>query len=94
MHKNYTPSGVEIIFGLVGLLSWIAFCFCLATLKQYIDDDKVSKEDLAKLAKGAFPNKSQLTREGVVRYNVAIVAFLVGIILCGSIVIHKTLAQG
>jgi len=91
MNQNYNPSILESAIGVIGLASWITFCFCLATLKRHIDSEKISKEALAKLAKGEFPSKAQLTTVGVFRYNLAIITLLVGIILCGGIVIRNAL---
>jgi hypothetical protein len=94
MIHNYSPSAFELVLGFVGFVSWTTFVFCYVTLRSYIDVDTVTKEELAQLVKGGIPKKSQMTAEGAFRYNLAIATFLVGIVICGGIVIHKTLVSG
>lgn len=57
-----------------------------------IDPAKVTKEEMMKLMKGGIPSKDQLTTDGVVRYQITYVSFVVGSAFClGVIVYHELL---
>jgi hypothetical protein len=94
MHPAYHPSVLELVLGVAVFFAALTFTFCFVTIKDHIDTDQLSKEELARLAKGGLPKKDQLTDVGVFRNNLGIVSLLVAVVLGGAIIIHRSLAGG
>jgi hypothetical protein len=72
------------ILGWAGLLSLIAFAFCIATLRSHVDEEKVRREEqIATLFQQSLPPERILTAAGKRRAKCAKMFLVFGILFFG-----------
>ena len=78
----------DALLGWASFLTFGAFIFCLATLRSYVDEEKVRKEEkIASLFKGPLPPEHVLTDVGKRRVKLAKIFLVVAVSLFGIIFI-------
>ena len=80
----------DIASGYLVFLSFVCFCFCVATLKNHVDATKLKTPEEVNLAiRNPIPKREILTKQGLVRYKLAIVSLLVSMATVAVIVVRK-----
>ncbi len=83
----------EFVSGWLFFLTFLCFCFCVATLRYHIDATKLaSPDEINRAIRNFFPKREILTRSGLVRYNLAIVSLIVSM-GTAAVIIAKSLAR-
>ena len=83
----------EFVSGWLFFLTFLCFCFSVATLRYHIDATKfASPDEINRAITNFFPKREILTKSGRLRYNVAIVSLIVSM-GTAALIIAKNLAQ-
>jgi hypothetical protein len=84
----------QAIAGFVAFISSVTFVYCLVTIRDHVDLDSLSREELIKLNKNrGLPPYEQLTPAGKTRTWVGGIAMLIAVGIFGVMVVAKDLAK-
>ena len=68
----------DFVSGWLFLLTFLCFCFCVATLKNHVDVTKLTTPDeINRAVRSSIPKREVLTKQGLFRYKLAIVSLLI-----------------
>jgi len=83
----------DFVSGWLFLLTFLCFCFCVATLRNHVDATKLtSPDEINRAVRNFIPQREVLTKQGLVRYKLTIVSLLVSMGTL-AVIITKNLAH-